>query len=80
MQELLSGRRRLPGFGGKWETKALSDLFNFSGGLFASRAQLSAEGHCYLHYGDIHLSKKSFVDVRAEMQDIPRLKIPLGKL
>ncbi|MBU6173812.1 MAG: restriction endonuclease subunit S, partial [Planctomycetes bacterium] len=26
MQELLTGKRRLPGFSGKWETKALSEI------------------------------------------------------
>ena len=80
MQELLTGRKRLPGFGGEWEVKALGELFTFSGGLSASRDQLSEEGHCYLHYGDIHLSSKSFIDVRAEFQDIPKLKIPLNKI
>lgn len=79
-QELLSGKRRLPGFNGEWEVKALGELFSFSGGLSASRDQLSVEGHCYLHYGDIHLSSKSFIDVRAEFQDIPKLKVPLNKV
>jgi type I restriction enzyme S subunit len=80
MQELLSGERRLPGFGGKWQTKTLGELFHFSGGLSASRDQLSTEGHCYLHYGDIHLSSKSFIDVRADFQIIPKLRIPLKKV
>lgn len=80
MQELLTGKRRLPGFGGEWEVKALGELFNFGGGLSASRDQLSAEGHCYLHYGDIHLSTKSFIDVRAEIQNIPKLKVPLNEV
>jgi type I restriction enzyme, S subunit len=80
MQELLTSKKRLPGFRGKWEVKALGELFTFSGGLSASRDQLSAEGHCYLHYGDIHLSSKSFIDVRAEFRDIPKLKVPLTKV
>lgn len=80
MQDLLTGKGRLPGFGEAWETKTLGELFNFSGGHSASRAQLSTEGHCYLHYGDIHLSSKSFIDVRAERQDIPKLQISLGKV
>lgn len=80
MQELLTGKRRLPGFSGEWEVKALGELFTFSGGLSASRDQLSAEGHCYLHYGDIHLSTKSFIDVRGEFQNIPKLKVPLNKI
>lgn len=77
MQELLTGKKRLPGFSGEWRIKSLGDLFNFSGGFSASREQLSTEGHCYLHYGDIHMSKKNFVDVCQEHQDIPKLNIPL---
>ena len=80
MQELLTGKKRLPGFSGEWEVKPLGALFSFSGGLTASRDQLSSEGYCYLHYGDIHTSNRSFVDVRAEYQDIPKLDIPLKEV
>jgi type I restriction enzyme, S subunit len=78
MQELLTGKRRLPGFTGDWVVKPLGDSFNFSGGFSASRDQLSTDGHCYLHYGDIHKSVKTYIDVRAEHQDIPKLNIPLN--
>ena len=77
MQELLTGKRRLPGFSGEWEVKSLGDLFNFSGGFTASRDQLSSLGYCYLHYGDIHTSKKSFVDAGSDYQDIPKLDVLL---
>ncbi len=82
MQELLTGKRRLPGFSisSEWVVKLLDDLFDFSGGFSASRDQLSTEGHCYLHYGDIHMSKKTFIDVRSEQQDIPKLDIPLKRV
>ena len=80
MQELLSGKKRLPGFSGEWEVKLLGDLFNFSGGFSASRDQLSTDGHCYLHYGDIHKSSKTYIDVRAEYQDIPKLDMPLKRI
>ncbi|MEK6750817.1 MAG: restriction endonuclease subunit S [Chloroflexota bacterium] len=80
MQELLTGKRRLAGFNEKWEVKTFGDLFNFSGGFTASRDQLSSNGYCYLHYGDIHMSTKTFVDVHAEFQDIPKLNIPLKKV
>jgi len=56
----------------------LGDLFNFSGGLSASRDQLSDKGHCYLHYGDIHLSTKTYIDVEAEALAIPKLEVRLG--
>ena len=80
MQQLLTGQTRLPGFKGKWETKRLGDLFNFSGGYSASRDQLSTEGHCYLHYGDIHGSSKTCIDTEADFQDIPKLDIPLKRV
>lgn len=75
MQKLLTGEERLPGFSGDWKEKALGDLFVFSGGLSASRDQLSHNGYCYLHYGDIHTSDKSYVHVSKEFLDIPKLNI-----
>jgi len=80
MQQLLTGQTRLPGFHGEWEMKTLGDLFNFSGGYSASRDQLSVEGHCYLHYGDIHGTTKTYVDTCADYQDIPKLNIPLKRV
>lgn len=80
MQALLTGNQRLPGFGGAWATKSLGDLFSFSGGVTASRGQLSTEGHCYLHYGDIHTSDRTHIDVCAEFDDIPKFDVPLQKV
>ena len=80
MQQLLTGQTRLPGFHGEWEVKQLGDLFSFTGGYSASRAQLSAEGHLYLHYGDIHGSSKTWIDADADFQDIPKLNIPLKRV
>lgn len=78
MQELLTGKRRLPGFNEKWQEKSIGDLFYVSGGLSASRDQLSNEGHLYLHYGDIHTSRKTHIDVQLEQLSIPRLNVPLA--
>ena len=80
MQQLLTGETRLAGFHGEWKVKTLGALFNFSGGYSASRSQLSTEGHCYLHYGDIHGAKKMSVDARADYQDIPKLAIQLNRV
>lgn len=80
MQGLLTGKKRLPGFRGEWVVKPLGDLFDFSGGYTASRDQLSSEGYCYLHYGDIHKSNKTFVDVSTEFHDIPKLNVLLKKV
>jgi type I restriction enzyme S subunit len=68
MQELLTGRTRLPGFNGKWETKRLGDHVRFMRNGVNSRAELVADGSVkYLHYGDIHTSEKSRLDVSAEV-------------
>lgn len=80
MQQLLTGQTRLPGFHGEWEVKRLDKLFKFSGGYSASRSQLSTEGHCYLHYGDIHGSSKTTIDTSADYQNIPKLDIPLRRV
>jgi type I restriction enzyme S subunit len=80
MQQLLTGQTRLPGFKGEWEVKTFGELFNFSGGYTASRDQLSTAGHCYLHYGDIHGATKTFVDVRADYQNIPKLDIRINRV
>ena len=78
MQQLLTGQTRLPGFSGEWEVKRLGELFTFSGGHTASRDQLSDTGYCYLHYGDIHLSKMTFIDIEAEFLEIPKLVVGLS--
>ena len=64
----------------QWEVKTFEKLFSFSGGYSASRDQLSSEGHCYLHYGDIHGATKTTVDVRADYQNIPKLDVPLKRV
>jgi len=79
MQELLTGKRRLPGFNGKWVNKPFGELFDFSGGLSASRVQLSNIGYPYLHYGDIHGTERTFIDVCSD-NTIPRLNISLNKV
>lgn len=78
MQELLTNKRRLVGFNDKWETKTLGELFLFSGGYSASRDDLSGEGHPYLHYGDIHTSNKTYINLLNEAHVIPKLNIPLS--
>ncbi len=80
MQQLLTGETRLPGFIDPWKIMTFAELFSFSGGYSASRDQLSDEGYCYLHYGDIHGAKTSTVDTDRDFDDIPKLEIPLSKI
>ena len=63
MQELLTGRTRLPGFGGKWEAWRLGDHLQFLRHGTNSRSDLTMDGSIqYLHYGDIHTSADVYLD------------------
>lgn len=76
MQELLTGKRRLPGFSGEWETKRLGDYCQFLRNGTNSRAELSAEGKLkYLHYGDIHSSHRVYISP----DRLPSLAVSKGK-
>ncbi|MCS5699998.1 restriction endonuclease subunit S [Cyanobium sp. FGCU-52] len=72
MQELLTGKRRLPGFEGEWETIRLGNHVKYLKNGTNSRAELRADGRVkYLHYGDIHASSRSF----ASPHDLPSLPV-----
>ena len=66
---------RLSGFEGEWKEKNIGDLFEFLSSVPASRDQLGNKGFCYLHYGDIHKSKKPYINVEDEYKNIPKLNI-----
>ena len=71
---------RLPGFKDDWEEIKFGELFDFEGGLSASRDELSDTGICYLHYGDIHKSNKNYIDVDKEFNILPKLNINIESL
>jgi type I restriction enzyme S subunit len=54
MQELLSGKRRLPGFSGEWEVKRLGELVDFAKGRGLPKSKVSIHGkrQC-IHYGEL---------------------------
>jgi len=63
MQQLLTGRQRLPGFAGEWESVKYGKAFDFLSTASFSRAKLF-EGNdiqC-LHYGDIHTKFHNYID------------------
>jgi type I restriction enzyme S subunit len=67
MQQLLTGRTRLPGFSGKWEVKKLGEIFQFLNTANNSRSDLSENGEIkYIHYGDIHTKWISFLDCSSD--------------
>jgi type I restriction enzyme S subunit len=60
-----------------WVVKKLGEIFEISGGFSATREELSNEGFCYLHYGDIHGSLKTYIDCKFDYNSIPKFNIQL---
>lgn len=54
MQELLTGKRRLPGFSGDWEVKQLGEVATFLKGKGLPKSALSESGaEPCIHYGEL---------------------------
>ena len=63
MQELLTGKKRLPGFAGEWQTFVFGNLFDFIPNNAFTRAQMSNSGKVKnIHYGDILTKYGAYVD------------------
>jgi type I restriction enzyme S subunit len=82
MQQLLTGKKRLPGFKDDWHPVEFGKVFEFIKTESFSREDLTKEGNgndvLYIHYGDIHaLYNGDHLDIKAENQ-IPYLKADIG--
>ena len=73
MQQLLTGKTRLPGFDGAWEVKTFEECFRFLSTGSNSRSELSEYGDTkYIHYGDIHTKWSMVLD--CERDTIPLIE------
>lgn len=54
MQDLLTGKRRLPGFSGAWETRRLGEVGSFLKGSGIKRDQLVQNGIPCVRYGELY--------------------------
>lgn len=73
MQELLTGKRRLPDFSEEWEIFVFSDLFDFIPNNAFTRAELSDSGKVKnIHYGDILTKFGAYIS--ADSNEIPYIK------
>ncbi|MXV75871.1 hypothetical protein F4Z99_16555 [Candidatus Poribacteria bacterium] len=61
MQQLLTGKTRLPGFSGVWETKQLGELGSFSKGRGIKRDEVSGEGVPCVRYGELYTQYKNYI-------------------
>lgn len=61
MQELLTGKRRLPGFSGEWETKKLGDLGIFMKGSGVRKNESSSGSLPCIRYGEIYTNHNEVI-------------------
>lgn len=94
MQQLLTGKTRLPGFSGEWETKRLGEIATIAMGRTPSRTNAAfwGRGHVWLSIADlqgkiISESKEQITDLAAaSMTPIPKgtllmsFKLSIGRL
>lgn len=64
MQELLTGKKRLPGFGEQWSEASFADLFDFLPTNAFTRDQMTDTGTIHnIHYGDILTKYGACLDI-----------------
>lgn len=77
MQQLLTGRTRLPGFADAWSEMRLGNHVSYVKTVALSRAQLDTKSPLkYLHYGDIHTRSSILLD--AAVEEMPRANVNLA--
>ncbi|MEU5467614.1 restriction endonuclease subunit S [Kocuria salsicia] len=77
MQQLLTGRTRLPGFTEAWSEIRLGNHVSYVKTVALSRAQLDTKSPLkYLHYGDIHTRSSILLD--AAIEEMPRANVSLA--
>lgn len=54
IQELLTGKKRLPGFSGEWEVKKLGDIGKFKKGKNLPKKSITQDGQPCVLYGEIY--------------------------
>ena len=61
MQQLLTGKKRLTGFGREWEVKKLGDLGSFSKGKGIRKDEVVSEGLPCIRYGEIYTIHNDYI-------------------
>lgn len=61
MQQLLTGKTRLPGFSGEWKTKQLGTLGLFSKGREIKRGDISTTGFPCIRYGELYTRYEDYI-------------------
>lgn len=62
MQQLLTGKIRLPGFSGEWKTKRLDEIGFFSKGRGIKREDILEDGHPCIRYGELYTQYHNYIN------------------
>ncbi len=62
MQQLLTGKRRLPGYSGEWQSKKLGDLVEIKKGSGLSKDLITESGSKCVLYGEIYTKYDEIID------------------
>ena len=81
MQRLLTGKRRLPGFTGEWETRRLGDLGKFAKGSGIARSDLSDDGLPCILYGELYTRYNNYLvnPISKVSVDTAQAALPIGQ-
>jgi len=61
MQELLAGKKRLPGFSGEWEVKQLREIGHFLKGRGVAKAEALSGDIACVRYGEIYTRHSDYI-------------------
>ncbi len=61
MQELLTGKKRLPGFSGEWEVKRLGDLGGFLKGSGVTKDESASGNLACVRYGELYTRHNDYI-------------------
>ena len=80
MQQLLTGKTRLPGFSEKWKTRHLRDLGVFSKGRGIRRDDVAFEGLACIRYGELYTLYSNYVvlPVSRIRSEVAETALPIG--
>jgi type I restriction enzyme S subunit len=81
MQQLLTGKTRLPGFGGEWTSSTLGDIGSFSKGRGIKRDEVSDDGVACVRYGELYTRYYNYLlnPVARIPKAVARTALPIKK-
>ena len=75
MQQLLTGKTRLPGFSGEWQMKQLGRIGRFLKGCGIKREDVSSTGFPCFRYGELYTRHENYI-----LNEVARIPSPVAQI